>query len=183
MEENLKNWIMGVIQGDKSQFRYLVLEFEKKIFYYFLRMTRDYEDARDLTQNTFLRAFNYIKSYNLDYSFQSWLYSIAHNQLKDWWLRKKKDTFSIEEMEEKFFVKFSSDEEVLQTLSDKSLNEKVREAVNGLPDLYREIMLLLLVENQSYDEIAAVTELPLNTVKIRIHRARKLLRKVLEKWL
>ncbi|MDD5089355.1 MAG: sigma-70 family RNA polymerase sigma factor [Candidatus Wallbacteria bacterium] len=183
MDEKLSNSISAVLRGETKEFRYIVQEFEKRVFYYFLRMTRDYDEARDLTQNTFIRAYRYIRSYDCSRSFSGWLFSIAHNQLKDLWARKSRDACSLEELEEKYFQRFATDERVVERLEEKNLQEKVRESVLALPELYREVMLLLLIENSTYEEISGITGLPLNTVKIRIHRARKLLKSVLEKWL
>lgn len=178
----VKTWIKHILGGDISSFSHLVKKYEKDIFYYFFRMTKNYDDSRDLSQETFLRAYKYLKTYNEKYAFSTWIFKIAHNCLNDFWKRKGKNDLSVERMEEEYHYEPSSDENVSETVERNDLKYQIKKALLSLPALYKEIMILRVIEEKSYEEICEITSISLSNVKIRIHRARKAMRKILEEY-
>src|SRR5262249_34926669 len=154
------------------------------------RLTSDAEEARDLTQETFLRAFQNIVRFRGDSSVKTWIYRIAINQARNrwrWWRRRRRDaTVSLDATDD------HREQPLVATLpSDASVNPEhealareregqLRDALYGLRRSYREAVILRDVEGFSYEEIAATLQISIGTVKSRISRGRLELRRQLE---
>lgn len=170
------------LDGDERAARELVERFRRPVFSIVYRMVQDRELAEDLTQESFVRAFDALESYDPSYKFSSWLFKIAHNLTIDHLRRKDLDTVSIHgapdattaERQEATAVTLESREERPDERLDSSmLGGEIEAAIVDLRPAYREAILLRHVEGRAYDEIAEIMELPLGTVKTYIHRARK----------
>ena len=147
-----------------------------------VRMVRNPQEAEDLTQEAFIKAFGALQSFNEEYAFSTWLMKIASNNCIDFLRKKKLRTQSIDEP-----VKYK-DESLQFELPDheptperKMLNTErsrmINDAIEALPKRYREVIVLRHKEEKSYEEIAELLHLPLGTVKARIFRAREMLNK------
>jgi RNA polymerase sigma-70 factor (ECF subfamily) len=167
-----KDLIKRAKKGEISAFAELVEKYESDIFTYCLYILRNREDAKDLTQETFLKAFLKIQSLKKDEDFKFWLLRIARNSCYKKLRRLKIEKNFIDLEEEK---KFSIDEEVIKD----ERREKLIDAINKLNKKDKEILILRDIEGYSYDEISKILKLSLNLVKVRIHRARKNLKKIL----
>lgn len=167
-----KDLIKRAKKGEISAFAELVEKYESDIFTYCLYILRNREDAKDLTQETFLKAFLKIQSLKKDEDFKFWLLRIARNSCYKKLRRLKIEKNFIDLEEEK---KFSIDEEVIKD----ERREKLINAINKLNKKDKEILILRDIEGYSYDEISKILKLSLNLVKVRIHRARKNLKKIL----
>ena len=177
-------------RGDALAYERLVAEHSGDVYALLYRLTTDPEEARDLTQETFLRAFQSIARFRGDSSLKTWIYRIAINQARNrwrWWRRRKRDvTVSLDATDE------HRDKPLAATLpSDNSPNPEqetlahereaqLREALQGLRRSYREAVILRDVEGFSYDEIARTLQISIGTVKSRISRGRLELRHQLE---
>ena len=165
--------------GSQDAFRTLVLRHQDRVYRLVLRMVRDAGVAEDLTQETFLKAYRALGSYDPRWKLASWLLKIAHNATIDHLRRQLLDTRPLEN---------GADEEgsgPIAQLADESLPDPeqsarghalardLHTAVGALDPAYRELLLLRFQEGLAYHEIAAVTGLPLGTVKVRLHRGRK----------
>lgn len=148
-------------------------------------MIREKDEVEDLTQEAFIKAFSSLQSFNDEYAFSTWLYKIATNNCIDFIRKKKIHSLSINHP---IHVK---DSEVTIELSDSTYvpdqdiistqrKKLVEEAINSLPEKYREVIRLRHTEERDYQEIADILELPLGTVKAHIFRARELLYKYLK---
>ena len=168
-------------QGNEAAFESLVRTYEKTIYNLTLRMTGNREDAFDLTQTTFLKAWHAISLFQFDSKFSTWLCRIATNACIDF-LRKEKRRRAVS-----LTVLDESDQLYEMSVADESLNpaviaeaaserERVYEALNALPQEYRMALSLRAVEDMSYEEIAEVLDVKAGTVKSRISRAREMLR-------
>ena len=153
-------------------------EFGDAIFRYCLIQTSDRELARDLTQDTFTRIWEYFQKNKEVENIKAFLYRIATNLIIDY-RRKKKPSLSLETMmEEGFDVTSPRDQkEILETSFD---SEKVVEALNKLDDKYRETLTLRYIEDLSLKEISQITGERENSISVRIHRGLEKLKKVLE---
>lgn len=177
-------------RGEAAAYEQLVAEFSGDIYALLFRLTSDSEEARDLSQETFLRAFQSINRFRGDASLKTWIYRIAINQARNrwrWWRRRKRDvTVSLDATDDQ------RDQPLAATLrNDNSLSPeqaalaKEREAqlhgaLLSLRSSYREAVILRDVEGFSYDEIAATLQISIGTVKSRISRGRLELRQRLE---
>lgn len=176
-------------QGDANAFDTLVNRYASDIYSLLIRITEDTEEAADLTQETFLRALKSIKKFRGDAEIKTWLFRIAINQSKNrfrWWKRRKREkTVSLDApvgetqmpLSETVETHFANPEEnTLQNEREKFLFE----ALNNLPEIFREAVILCDIEGLSYDEIATVLDINIGTVKSRIARGREELRKKLK---
>ena len=168
-------------KGREGAFRELLSRYERPVFSLIYRMVRDRALAEDLSQEAFVRAFNAIGSYKTSYKFSNWIFKIANNHTIDHLRKRKLDTVSIdgsphastaEEASQSRLVVESTDENPLQYVENKELGSQIEEAIGGLREEYRTVILLRHVEGYAYDEIAEIMDLPLGTVKTYLHRAR-----------
>ena len=162
--------------------------YEKPVFSLVYRMVRDRGLAEDLAQETFIRAYTNIGSYNPSYKFSSWIFKIGHNLTIDHLRKKRLDTVSIhgapDALTEDEQARTSLDLEDTGELPDTyvenlELGSQIERAISRLRPEYRTATLLRHVEGYSYQEIAKIMDLPLGTVKTYIHRARLELKEAL----
>ncbi len=167
--------------GREPAFRELLTRYERPVFSLVFRMVRDRTLAEDLAQESFIRAFNAIDSYDPRYKFSNWIFKIANNHTIDHLRKRKLDTVSIDgsphattsEQEERTSLTVASGEESpLDYVEHKELGGQIEEAIGELRPEYRTAILLRHVEGYAYDEIAEIMALPLGTVKTYLHRAR-----------
>ncbi len=167
--------------GRQSAFRELLSRYEKPVFALVYRMVRDRALAEDLAQETFIRAFSAIGSYNPRYKFSSWIFKIANNLTIDHLRRKRLDTVSIhgaphavtEDEQARTSLDLESPDERPDTyVENRELGSEIEAAIGQLRPEYKSVTILRHVEGYSYKEIAEIMELPLGTVKTYIHRAR-----------
>ncbi|MCX8095413.1 MAG: RNA polymerase sigma factor [Caldisericia bacterium] len=167
-----KELVRRVKKGEISAFAELVEKYESEIFTYCLFILKDREDAKDLTQETFLKAFININTLKKDDDFKFWLLRIARNSCFKK-LRKRKIEKNLNFYEEEKEIKI--DEEIIKD----EKKEKLLIAINKLDKKDREILTLRDIEGYSYEEISKILKISLNLTKVRIHRARKNLKKIL----
>ena len=177
-------------RGEAAAFERLVAEHSGDIYALLYRMTSDAEEARDLTQETFLRAFQSINRFRGDANLKTWMYRIAVNQARNrwrWWRRRKRDvTVSLDATDDRdkqpLVATLRNDCAVdpeQETLAHEREGQ-LREALLGLRQSYREAVILRDVEGFSYEEVAETLEISIGTVKSRISRGRLELRRKLE---
>ncbi|MFO7942461.1 MAG: sigma-70 family RNA polymerase sigma factor [Bacillota bacterium] len=171
--------------GDVSAFESLVEEYDGRIYNMAFRMLGNPEDARDVTQETFLKAYSSLSRFRGDSSFSTWVYRIAKNACLDFLRRRSRGTvFSLDqpldteegELERQVPGDLPDPEEVAL---DSEVRRAVSEAIANLPPHHRSIIVLRDIEDLSYEEIAEVLEVELGTVKSRLYRARTSLSRVL----
>ena len=176
--------------GEAAAFERLVSERSGDVYALLYRLTADTEEARDLTQETFLRAFQNISRFRGDANLKTWLYRIAINQARNrwrWWRRRRRDvTVSLDgndgRSEQTLATKLRNDNAVdpeQETLAHER-ETQLREALLGLRRSYREAVILRDVEGFTYEEIAATLQINIGTVKSRLSRGRLELRRKLE---
>ena len=165
--------IQSILDGDVNAFETLVKEYEKNVYNLALRMTGNSEDAADMSQEAFIKAYNSLSSFRGDSKFSVWLYRIVSNVCLDYLrsrTRKPTVSLSTEEVE----LDIADESQSPELLLDRSLTrDAVRRGLAALPPDHREILLLREIQGLSYEEIAAALGLEAGTVKSRIFRARK----------
>ena len=176
--------------GDAAAFDFLVRERSPDIYALLYRLTEDVEEARDLTQETFLQAFRAVAHFRGDADLRTWLYRIAVNQARNrwrWWRRRRKNvTVSLDatdEQHEQPLAAQLADEQSINPEQATLARERERlltQALRSLSRVYREVVVLRDVEGLSYEEVAATLEISVGTVKSRLSRGRTELRRRLE---
>jgi RNA polymerase sigma-70 factor (ECF subfamily) len=171
--------------GDRRAFAELVELYKDKIYHLGYRMLNQKQEAEDVVQETFLRVYTNLERYDENQKFSTWIYRIATNLCIDR-LRKRKPSYSIDaEMTDGEGSDWHSmlasdsvgpDEELI--LSETQQN--IRQAIQTLPDKYKTVVILRYLHDMSLQEISDVLEMPVTTVKTRVHRGREFLRKKLD---
>ena len=170
--------VRKVLGGDANAFETLVLEYEKNVYNIALRMTGNSEDAADMTQEAFIKAYNSLQSFRGDSKFSVWLYRIVSNVCLDFLrskYRRPTVSLSVEDDDgEDAQLDVADESQSPELLLDRKLTrDSVRRGLDSLPPDYRQILLLREIQGLSYDEIAQALSLEVGTVKSRIFRARK----------
>ena len=170
--------------GDENAFEKLLLEQQKSVYNLCLRMVKNPDDALDLSQEAFNRAWRALEQYQLDAAFSTWLFRLTSNVCIDF-LRKQKRQQHLsltvtgeEETGEEFAVPDPTpgpEEQVIH--NDRQA--AVARAMAALPEDWRVVMQLRVVEQLSYEQIAGILDIKVGTVKSRLARARTQLRKIL----
>lgn len=174
--------IVRVKQGDIQAFEPLIEAYEKQIYHLCLRMTGNPEDARDLTQESFFKAWQKLGQYHVESAFSTWLYRLASNLCIDFLRQQKRRTvFSLtteEDTGEEMEVASAdpTPEEVILEMDDR---RAVVDAMEELDEDHRLILTLRVVEDMPYEQIAQVLGVKEGTVKSRLARARTKLRRIL----
>jgi RNA polymerase sigma-70 factor (ECF subfamily) len=183
---DLARLFTGVLRNDRKEFDGLVNRCHRQAYNIAYRLTGNHADAEDLTQETFLRAFRFFDRYNRDMPFENWLYRIMSRVFID--ELRKKPKFKTQSLDQPLNNTDSGDSEVLleipdfesnpeQMLLSEALEEHLQTALNTLPEEFRIAVILADIEGLSYEEIAETMSCSLGTVRSRLHRGRKLLRR------
>jgi len=188
VKENDSELINKAKNGDAKAYEGLLKKYKNSVYNLVYRMVRDVQEAEDLTQEAFIKAFNSLASFNEEYAFSTWLYKIATNNCIDFFRKRKLQTYSLDKP-----IQYK-DSEIQHEIPDPDLNPEksilarerssmIQEAIETLPEKYYTAIVLRHNDEKSYEEIAEILELPLGTVKARIFRAREMLNKVLKERL
>jgi len=171
--------IRRVLNGEPDAFGLLVNEYERTAYNIALRMVKNREDAEDLTQEAFLKAYRSLSSFREESKFSAWFFRILSNLCLDR-LRSEKNRNNMslsldeEDAEEGAELQLPDDSFSPERLLDRKLtNDAVKRGLDSLPPDYREVLLLRELRGMSYDEIGEALDLEAGTVKSRIFRARK----------
>ena len=171
-------------QGDHSAFEQLLLQNQDKVFSLALRMVNNREDAADLAQEAFLKAWQGLKSFQGDSAFSTWLYRLTTNVCIDF-IRKQKrrqdiePVVSLDDGEVSWAQPADHSQDPQHRLEREEISRAVARGLEQLPDHQRQVLVMREMSGLSYQEIAEKLSLDLGTVKSRIARARLALRKIL----
>lgn len=173
--------------GDSAAFSELVHKYKKPILNLIYRLMGSADEAEDLAQEAFLRAYRGLSKFEARAKFFTWLYRIAMNVALR--ARKRRSRYSFESLEQKVENGSSEMRRAIATSSGPSskmekreMQEIVKKAIGQLPDEQRSVVILYRYENLSYEEISKVLNVSLPAVKSRLHRARKNLKDLLAEY-
>lgn len=173
--------VQRTVAGDQRAYGLLVLKYQRRIQRLIGRMVRDTDLVEDIAQETFIRAYRALHQFRGEAQFYTWLYRIAVNTAKKFLLELKRDPT----VPESFLVPDDEDETSWRKqepiagetpeslLAAKEIASVVNAAMDGLPEDLKEAITLREIEGLSYEEIAAVMDCPIGTVRSRIFRARE----------
>ena len=173
MEPTVKNIHEDLIRGCRANERKAQVQvyklYYKAMYNTALRLLNNSAEAEDIMQESFLEAFRKIESYREESSFGTWLKRIVINKSIDV-IRKSRDVVSMDEMDTEISDQME-DENYIQVLSTRV--EEIRKAIHALPDNYRIILSLFLLEGYDHEEIAQILNISYNLSRTRYSRARK----------
>jgi RNA polymerase sigma factor (sigma-70 family) len=171
-----------VIAGEKELFEILMRRYNEKLY----RVIRGYinreEEILDVMQETYLKAFYKLDSFRLDSEFSTWLIRIGINEALQW-IRKNKRTIHMEDDK----IKQLHDTQSFVTnvvnaesgMINRELNNLITKSIDCIPEMYRIVFIMAEVEDMSQTEIAETLDITISNVKVRLHRAKKLIKEEL----
>ncbi len=177
--------VKRALDGEQDAYNILLKKYRGAIYSLVYKMVKNREEAEDLVQETFIKAFSALGTFNAQYAFSTWLFKIASNNCIDFLRKKRLQTMSIDKPTE------AKDGPITKELPDPIINPEaelidterksiIEIAIDSLPSKYRIAILMRHKEEKSYEEIAEALDVPLGTVKARIFRAREKLKKHLK---
>ncbi|HKC26334.1 MAG TPA: sigma-70 family RNA polymerase sigma factor [Thermoanaerobaculia bacterium] len=176
--------VRRILAGDADLFGVLVDRYRVRLFRFIQRFTNDAEDARDVTQDVFLKVYGALDSYDSKYKFSTWLFRIAGNAAIDHLRRRRIRALPLdlppdEEGSERRVDPKELRPDPYEDLARRRLRTALDAAIERLPDDYRELISLRHYGELPYEEIAELKGMPLGTVKNKLFRARQALRDLL----
>ncbi|MBL7998566.1 MAG: sigma-70 family RNA polymerase sigma factor [Candidatus Kapabacteria bacterium] len=180
--------IQDILAGNTNAFAILQKKYNRQITSLLRRMVREPDDVADLVQETFIKAYRALATFQCEHSFEKWLYKIASNNCIDYLRRKRFQMVSIDKP-----IGTGDGGEIYMEIPDPHSPQPdagmlgsersaiIREAFNSLPEKYQEVIRMRHEEELEYNEIAEKLDLPLGTVKAHIFRARQMMYKKLQK--
>jgi RNA polymerase sigma-70 factor (ECF subfamily) len=170
-------------QGNQDAFARLVQLHQRRVFNLVYRMLQDYEEANEVTQDTFLAAWQGLPSFRGDARFSTWLYRIAYNCcLKQLELQKRNRAMQVAMQREQALLQESFDAYAEAELEAQDCQVLIRSQLSTLPAKYRIVLVLRHLQEMTYEEIAEILTMPVGTIKTRLFRARNMLKERLESF-
>lgn len=175
--------------GDRAEFEKLVERTQRQAYNVAYRLTGNRDDAEDLTQEAYLRAYRSFGTYNRQLPFEGWFFRILSNLFIDLLRRRpKQKPLSLDQPmseddsgEQNLLLQIPAENANPENnLMEQVMDERLQKALSSLPETFRAAVLLCDVEGHSYEEIAQIMHSSIGTVRSRIHRGRALLRKAME---
>lgn len=168
--------------SSSEAFAVLLKRYENKLLFYVRRISgcRN-EDAEDILQESFLKAYLNLRDFKNDLKFSSWIYRIVHNQAISYW-RKQKIRPGILMDEESWMKIASLDQDMYLILKYRQDVELLKKVINLLPEKYRQVIILKYVEEKSYEEMADILRKPIGTIGTLVNRAKKILKELFNKY-
>ena len=168
-------------KGNEMAFNFLMNKYYARVYASLLSFTKSHQDSEDLTQQTFLKVWQQLKTFRGDSAFFTWVYRIAINLAKNFvtssGFKKQKINTSIEDAE----IDISSFDDIESAVIHNESLEEISNFIDSLPESLKTAFVLRESEGKSYEDIAAITETPIGTVRSRIFRARESIVDFIEK--
>jgi RNA polymerase sigma-70 factor (ECF subfamily) len=165
--------VAETLAGRSEAFGTLVERYDRAVYHLAYRTLRDSEEARDVAQEAFFKAFRSLKTFRPGAKFSTWIFSITYHACCDRLGRRKR--YSSEELPDRADPGAGPEQEAIA--GDEAL--RLRAAIARLPEKYRSVITLYHLQSRQYDEIAQVLEIPIGTVKTHLFRAKEQLRRML----
>ena len=167
--------IEKVRTSDQNFYAVIVDRYHKKLTRYANNLIKDEDKAMDIVQESFIKAFINLNSFDIEKKFSSWIYRIVHNQVINQAKKYSKETPLQEGWD------FESNDDVEKDFEKKEEIENIEKCLNKMSLLYREPLTLYYIDEKSYDEISDILKIPMGTVATRINRAKKMMKNICQK--
>ena len=167
--------------GDQDAFALLVQRYQRRVFNLVYRMLQQYEEANEITQETFLAAWQGLPAFRGDARFSTWLHRIAYNCcLKQLEQRKRDKALQVALQAEQALDGTNRDKPADAELDAYDRQALVQEQLSHLPTKYRIVLILRHLQDMTYEEMAEILTMPIGTIKTHLFRARNLLKERLQ---
>lgn len=164
--------IVSLVQSKDHNLYYQIVDrYKNKLFRYVNSLVGDADKASHIVQDTFIKSYINLNSFNTNKKFSSWIYRIAHNETINIIKRDKRQTT----IDDGFDIE--SDVDINREFEEKELAKMVQDCLRSLPVIYSEPLSLFYLEGKTYEEISDIMRIPQGTVAIRISRAKNLMKK------
>lgn len=173
---------------DKEQlFEEELLPHADALYNFAYHLTYNEADANDLVQETYMKAFRFINSFDAGTNAKAWLFKILKNGFINEYRKKKKEPNKVDYEDAVAFQDGDDDNSVAvfdlrEDIFDDMLGDEITVALDKLPDDFKTVILLCDMEGFSYEEIAKIIDIPIGTVRSRLHRARNMLKESLKEY-
>ncbi|HHT49004.1 MAG TPA: sigma-70 family RNA polymerase sigma factor [Firmicutes bacterium] len=169
--------------GDEDAFRLIVERNQSKVYHLLLGMLRDEDQAQELTQETFVKAWKGLSGFRGDSTLWTWLYRIAYYTALDFLRKTKRQTHQVFLEESGGDLTEQQEKEPLEVVIKRDREEDLHKALARLSFAQRVVLILYYFQGLSYREIAEITRRPLGTIRAELHRGKERLRKIIiKKW-
>lgn len=180
--------VASILQGKRELYADLLKRYQGRLANYLFRMLRNEEDAHDLAQEVFFKVYGALDRFDDRYRFSTWLFRVAQNAAIDRIRKRRLKLVSLNRPETGSgdggeWEMPGNERSPYEDARNVERSRAIREAIDGLPPEYRELIMLRHYAELSYDEIATMKEMPLGTVKNKLFRGRQMLKGVLHDFL
>ncbi len=166
---------------DLNAYKYIIDRYEKRLLRYIQRILFiSKEDAEDILQEVFIKAYKNINGYDSRYSFSSWIYRIAHNEAVSFLRKRKSSVQGYQDMD--VFDNLPSDESIEDNFISELRNKEVKNILKMLEPKYREVLILRYFEDMEYNEISDILHTSVGNVSSLINRGKKRFKVLVEKY-
>ena len=172
-------YITKVINGDANAFAYLVDTYKNMVFSLAFKMTKNREEAEEISQDSFIKAYKNLKNFKGDSKFSTWLYRIVYHASLDA-IKKNKNNNNTLEINEVTFNQIKSVDNILEGIERKERSKIMNDCLLKLPEEERSIIWMFYYDELSLKEIIEVTQFSEANIKVKLHRARKKLLAIVE---
>jgi len=174
--------IERTLNGDDEAFRSLVEKYQDLVFTVVLRIVRNRNDAEEVAQDSFVKAYQKLSTFKGGSKFSTWLYSIAYNTAISRTRKKRIETQEIEDLGDTLEIA-TSNQEQLNSLSHDEQKKYLGKALSNMPEQDASVLSLYYLEEQSVEEVSEITGLSRSNVKVKLHRSRQRLQIEMERLL
>lgn len=168
--------IIEEVRSKNQDLYYIIVErYQSKLLRYANNLIKDGDQASDVVQNSFIKAFVNLNSFNTKKNFSSWIYRIVHNEAINFAKKYQRELPILDNID------FQNNKDTKDYLGQKEIVAKVNKCLGKIPLLYSEPLSLFYIEEKSYKEISDILRMPMGTVAVRINRAKILIKKICQK--
>jgi RNA polymerase sigma-70 factor, ECF subfamily len=184
LKTDIEQLVHDFLDGDAQAFNRLVMLHQTKIYNLALNYVKNQEEAKDLAQDIFVTVYRSLPKLREKEKFTSWLYQIAINHCRNRYKKLSRRGYfnNISLDDEESFLQIAGDEGPEKLLQRKNTINLVRSTIDSMPEAEKEIILLRDIQELAYEEISAILDIPLGTVKSKLNRARTSLKDRLKKF-
>lgn len=175
--------VLQILDGNSDAYRLIVDRHQRRIFYLGMKFFRKYEDAEDFAQEVFIRAFEKLHTFKGNVPFIAWLYRLAYNLAVNRYYLDKRRVIEVESIQQLDESVADSDVIPDNVILEKELHERVRSIIGELPNIYNILIKMHYFDGLTYKEISPILEMPVNTIKSYVMRAKRILNNKLKKYM
>jgi RNA polymerase sigma-70 factor (ECF subfamily) len=161
--------------SDQDLYAIIIDRYQKKLIRYAKNLIKDEDKSVDIVQESFIKAFINLNSFNTEKKFSSWIYRIVHNQVINIAKKYQKEIPLSEDWD------FESEDNLEKDFEQKEIIEQIEKCLKEIPIMYSEPLSLYYIDEKSYEEISDILRVPMGTIATRINRAKKIMKKLCQK--